>query len=288
MPGGAGFAQRSTPQPAMAARISRAHPPSARLSRRARSGLDDLGVVDAGVSAGIAGVDDERAVRNDETVVDAVVIGADERRIRLAERRRRQRHRAPAREFRMLARARHLRYEGIVKRDMRALRLEDLHDLEGGALAQIVDILLVGDAENEDSRTFEALAEARVERAREIVDDIARHCRVDLAGELDETRRYVVFARLPGEIEGIDGNAVPAEARTRIERHEAEGLGGGRLDYLPDIDAHGVVDHLEFVHERDVDGAENVLGELHRLGRLGRRHGDGPGDELIVKRGDEA
>src|SRR5438067_9955698 len=81
MPRGAGFAQRSPPQPATASRISRASPRSARRSRRTRSGLDDLGVVDAGVSAGIAGVDGERAMLDHETVVDAIVIGADERRI---------------------------------------------------------------------------------------------------------------------------------------------------------------------------------------------------------------
>ena len=53
-----------------------------------------------------------------------------------------------------------------------------------------------------------------------------------------------------------------------IERHEAERLGLGRVDHLPDVDAHGVVDHLQFVDERDVDGAEDVLGELDRLRRL--------------------
>src|SRR5215472_12014141 len=90
MPGGAGFAQRSTPQAATAARIRRARPLSGRTSRRrARSGFDDLGVVDAGVSTGIASIDDEWAVRDDEAIIDAVMIGADERRIRFAKRRRR-------------------------------------------------------------------------------------------------------------------------------------------------------------------------------------------------------
>jgi len=56
---------------------------------------------------------------------------------------------------------------------------------------------------------------------------------------------------------------VPAEPGTGIERHETEGLRLGRVDHLPDIDSHGVVDELQFVHERDICGAEDVLGELH-------------------------
>ena len=51
-----------------------------------------------------------------------------------------------------------------------------------------------------------------------------------------------------------------------IERHEAERLRLGRLDHLPDVDAHRVADDLQLVDQRDVDGAEDVLGQLHGLG----------------------
>ncbi len=67
---------------------------------------------------------------------------------------------------------------------------------------------------------------------------------------------------------------MPAEPRPGVERHEAERLGACRLDHLPDVDAHGVEDHLELVDQGDVDGAEDVLGELDRLGhrRCADRH----------------
>ena len=59
-----------------------------------------------------------------------------------------------------------------------------------------------------------------------------------------------------------------------IERHEAERLGLRGLDHLPDVDAHPVEDHLELVHERDVDRAEDVLEQLRGLGDPARRDRD--------------
>ena len=83
-----------------------------------------------------------------------------------------------------------------------------------------------------------ALAGAGIELVGEARDDVARHRRVDLAGKLDEARGELVFARLPGQVERVDRNAVPAEPGPGIERHEAERLGLRRLDHLPDVDAH--------------------------------------------------
>ena len=122
-----------------------------------------------------------------------------------------------------------------------------------------------------------------VERLRQALHHHGRHGRVDLAGELDEARVQAVFARLPGEIERVDRDAVPAEPRPRIEGHEAERLGLGRLDHLPDVDAHGRVDHLELVDEGDVDGPKNVLGDLDRLGRRGRRDRHDAAHHLLVE-----
>src|SRR6516225_1524116 len=100
---------------------------------------------------------------------------------------------------------------------------------------------------------------------------MAGHAGVDLARELDEARGDAVFPRLPGEIEGVDGDAMPAEPGAGIEGHEAEGLGLGRFDDFPDIDSHGGIDELQFIDEGDVDGAEDVLAELHRLCHLDGR-----------------
>ena len=107
-----------------------------------------------------------------------------------------------------------------------------------------------------------------------LLDHVPRHARVDLARELDEARPLAVLGRLPGEVEGIERDAVAAEARARVERHEAERLGLGRLDDLPDVDPHAVEDHLQLVHERDVHGAEDVLEELRGLGDARARDRD--------------
>ena len=74
------------------------------------------------------------------------------------------------------------------------------------------------------------------------------------------------LASLPREVERIDGDTVPPQPRTRIEGHESKRLGLRSLDHLPDIDPHGFVDQLQFVHQRDVDGTKDVLQEFRRLG----------------------
>ena len=122
------------------------------------------------------------------------------------------------------------------------------------------------------------------ERLRRLVDDAARHRRVDLAGQLDKAGRDVEFARLPGQVERIDRDAVAAEPGPGIERHKAERLGLGRVDHLPDVDAHRLEHDLQLVDERDVDRAEDVLGELDRLGGLERRDRHGARDDCVVER----
>ena len=81
-----------------------------------------------------------------------------------------------------------------------------------------------------------------------------------------------VLARLPGQVERVDRQAVAAHAGAGVEAHEAVGLGGRGVDDLPDVDAHPVAEHRQLVDERDVHRAEDVLEQLGQLGRLG------PGD----------
>ena len=52
-----------------------------------------------------------------------------------------------------------------------------------------------------------------------LVDDIARHGGIDLAGQLDELGGHAVLAGLPGQVERVDRDAVAAQARAGIERH---------------------------------------------------------------------
>src|SRR5207302_4176465 len=88
--------------------------------------------------------------------------------------------------------------------------------------------------------------------------------------ELDELRVEAELPGLPAEIEGIDRDAVAAEARPGAEAHVAEGLARHSVDDLPDVDSYAVAEDREFVDERDVDRAEDVLEQLRQLGGLGR------------------
>ena len=58
--------------------------------------------------------------------------------------------------------------------------------IAGIRLAHIVDIALIGDAQNVDARTLEGLGMI-VQRVLDFIDDEVRHGAVDIAGQLDET-----------------------------------------------------------------------------------------------------
>ena len=78
-----------------------------------------------------------------------------------------------------------------------------------------------------------------------------------------------------GPVADTDGllpaQAMAAEPGARIEGRVAERLGLGRLDDLPDVDAHRLERHLQLVHERDVHRAIRVLQDLDGLsGARGR------------------
>ena len=51
-----------------------------------------------------------------------------------------------------------------------------------------------------------------------------------------------------------------------IKGHESEGLCGGAVDDFPNIETHAQAELLQFVHQRDIDAAENVFEQLHHLG----------------------
>ena len=67
---------------------------------------------------------------------------------------------------------------------------------------------------------------------------------------------------LPGEIEGVNGDAVTAEAGAGIKGLEAEGLGLGGVDDLVNVDAHSHAELLELIYEGDVDAAVDVFQQL--------------------------
>ena len=77
------------------------------------------------------------------------------------------------------------------------------------------------------------------------MDDEGGHGFVDLAGQLDEACGTVELARSPAEVEGVDRDAVAADAGAGVEGLEAEGLGGGRVDDLRESPALTIFDLLQ-------------------------------------------
>ena len=93
-----------------------------------------------------------------------------------------------------------------------------------------------------------------------------RHIGVDFAGELDKTSAKIPFLSLPRKVKRIHGNAMSAQPGAGIKRMKAKWLGGSGVDYFPDIDAHSQTQQLEFIYERDVYAAVDVLQKFGHLG----------------------
>jgi hypothetical protein len=102
--------------------------------------------------------------------------------------------------------------------------------------------------------------------------------------QLDETALEPALSRLPAQIERIDGNAVTAQARSGVERHEPERLRPRGVDDFPHVDVHLLAHQRQLVHQPDVDSPKRVFEQLHHLGDAGRRDRDDGGDDLLVER----
>ena len=95
-------------------------------------------------------------------------------------------------------------------RDFRAAFLEHIEQVIARRFAVVVHVGFVGEAEDQDATALEGAA-AVVERLGDAMHDVFGHGGVDLAGQLDEARVFTVLARLPGQIERVDRNAVAAQ-----------------------------------------------------------------------------
>src|SRR5947207_6848839 len=145
-------------------------------------------------------------------------------------------YRVPSSKWRMITRRWNDWDERIVVVGARSTSLDEFDELQRGALSHVVEILLVSESENENTCASQSLPKATIDRLRKFRNDQMWHSRIDLTSKLDEASRDVVFARFPGEIEGVNRNAMAPQAGSRIERHEAERLRFCRLDYVPDVD----------------------------------------------------
>ena len=110
------------------------------------------------------------------------------------------------------------------------------------------------------------------------------HGQIHLGGKLDEFGVEIVLARLPTQIVRVDRDAVTAHTRAGVERHVPKGLGLGRLDDLPNVNVHAFGEKRQFVDQRNVHTAKNVLQQLGHLGRAGRGHNVDMGKELGQQR----
>src|SRR5688572_12953082 len=107
---------------------------------------------------------------------------------------------------------------------------------------------------------------------------------IDFAGQLDEPRMFAVLSRQPGEIERIDGYAMSAETRTRVERLKTERLRPGRLDDLPHVNAQLVIEDLQLVDQGDVDRPIRVFENLAGLSHLDAGNTNDLNDHVAVHR----
>src|SRR5262249_36453052 len=124
---------------------------------------------------------------------------------------------------------------------------------------------------------------ALVERVGNPAHDISRHRGIDFAGEFNEPGGTVVLTSDPGEVKRINRNAVSAKSRSRVERLESEWLGLRRVDDFPHVDAHALVENLQFIHQGNVYGPIGVLQDLARFGDFAATDTDYRLDELAVE-----
>src|SRR5262249_29553926 len=94
---------------------------------------------------------------------DIVMIGCDQGRIILTKNGRIKGDGGAAGKFGVLARLRYFGNVGVEIINPRAAVFEKLHELEGWAFPHVIDVSLIGDAQDENPCPIQSLAEAPVE-----------------------------------------------------------------------------------------------------------------------------
>ena len=171
----------------------------------------------------------------------------------------------------------------IVVLHLRSLMRHKAHHFERGAFARIVDVWLVGDAQEEDRRAIHRLL-MPVEGKGDFIHHAIGLKVIDLAGRIDHREVEVEPLGDILEVERIKWDAVSTNPRPRIESLEAIGLGFGCLDHFPDIDLHFPRKERKLIDERNVHEPVGVLEDLHHLGRARRAHGVQILDRLAIER----
>ena len=153
-----------------------------------------------------------------------------------------------------------------------ATLLQQVDDVDGRAFAHVADVRFVGHAQNQDAAAFHGFVFI-VEGQGHFLHHVVGHVAVHVVGQLNEAGGVVERAQLPAQVVGVDGDAVAAQAGAGVERHETVGLGGGRADDFPHVQAQLVAHEGDLVDQADVHGAEGVFQQFHHFG--GGSAGDG-------------
>src|SRR5690242_3312158 len=93
-----------------------------------------------------------------------------------------------------------------------------------------------------------------------------RHPRVHFFRKSDEARVESMLSRFPRKIMRIERDAVSADARSGIKRHEPKGFCGRCTNHFPRVDTERVAEARHLVGHADVDGTKSVLEKFRCLG----------------------
>src|SRR5205814_9079632 len=145
------------------------------------------------------------------------------------------------------------------------------------------DVRLVGQSQNQYATALHCFVSS-VQRVGRAVHNVFRHGGVDFARKLDEAGVLAILTRLPGKVEWINWNAVPAQTWPRVKRHKTERLCFRGFDYFPDVDPHRGVYQLELVNKRNINAPKNVFQKLGRFRDTARRNGHDGVDRFTIMR----
>src|SRR5260221_8772722 len=156
----------------------------------------------------------------------------------------------------------------IVHRDVDAVALELLDDVDDAGVAQVRHVLLERQAKYVDARAPDRAA-ALDHQLHRLLRDVAAHAVVDAAAGEDHFRVVAGLLGFVGKVVGIDADAMPAD-QARAERQEVP-FGAGDLEHLDRVESKAVKDDRQLVDEGDVEIALRVLDHLRGFRRLDAR-----------------
>ncbi len=117
---------------------------------------------------------------------------------------------------------------------------------------------------------MQTLPETSIQFLAQAVYYMPRHARIDFSSQLNEPSVDAQFSGFPCQVKRVDWNAVTTESRPGVKRHVSKRLGPGRIHHLENVDAERGEDHFQFVYQSDIDSAEDIFRQLHRLRRFRR------------------